>query len=192
MYAEQLAAMEAEIMRLGALRNNQVDQDNQWWNYQNRITVKTAQMLALEEAIPGLEALDDEIAEVTLRAQKAQRDADNYMDMLWRIVKFTGIPGLLGAMLSAAWTPTPWLPVVSGVLIVSAVLAIAQAIRVRQTRYAPVDQAQAELGRLHTRRNTILQRVHHGDTALRQPVSPGGGWAAALHTNDDAADEPAA
>lgn len=192
MYDEQLAQFEAEILRLGALRNNQVLETDPWWHYQNLITDKTTLMLALERAVPELEGLDDEIAAATRRMHRAQRDADHYMDLLWRVVKWSGIPGLLGVMLSAAWAPTPWLPVTSSVLLVGAVLAIVQAIRVRQTRYSPVDQAQAELANAHTRRNAVLHRVHHGDSARRHPVSSsGGGWSAALNTDSDTEDNAA-
>ncbi|MDQ3886304.1 MAG: hypothetical protein M3308_04640, partial [Actinomycetota bacterium] len=105
-YTEQLNEMEAEIMRLGALRNHQVEDSDNWWSYQHRITELTNRMLALEASVPQLEAADREIRYADWIVQQAQQRADHDMDLLWRVAKVFGLAGLLGLVISVLWVAT--------------------------------------------------------------------------------------
>lgn len=166
-YDQQLAELEAEILRLTALRNGQEPGSPTHTIYQDRITAHTRVLLALEVSLDDLRAADIRLARAQWALNRVQGIADRDMETTWRTVMISGAIGAVGLVITGVWSGPPWwLPTGAVAALGTAVLVLVLGLRRRPARYEPVDAARRDRDTARTERAALGQRVANGQIAV--------------------------
>ena len=162
-YDLTIASLDAEVMRLGTLMSHQVDGDANHTHYQDQVTALSAHAIALAHSRAALAAADARLVTATRRRTRVADLDANTTARLWSWTKLTGIPGLGGLVLSAWWTPTAWIPVISGVLVAAAVAIVAHGTRTRALIAEQLADADAARAAAAEQRAALRNRVARGE-----------------------------
>ncbi len=158
-YTEVINDLERKIQRNHLLGQAQQPDSAHALRYQQRIHALTTALHSVEQAVPHLADLDEQIDDARYELNRAFDAAERRADVWPQLGTWTGVVGAIG-LLAGVGFGLPWqVPVLSVLLLLAAAGAAVMTVRQRRDASADLQHAQEVLADLEEQRRAAMPNV---------------------------------
>lgn len=158
-YNEAITDLERQIQRNYALGQAQQPDSAHAMRYQQRIHVLTTALHTIEQAVPQLTSLDEQITDAVFELDRAFAATERRADVWPQTGIWTGVVGAIG-LLAGVGFGLPWqVPAISVLLLLAAAGSAVMTVRQRRDASAELQHAQDVLADLQEQRAAAMPNV---------------------------------